>query len=84
MPFFATEEIFVKYHRGGSHVYMCLFDSQKAFNSVEYPVLLEKLFDVGVNGKMWRLLRSWYNGGSCKVRMDGMLSENFKVERGVK
>ena len=81
---FATKEIVAKYLRGGSHVYMCLYDLQKAFNSVESPVLLEKLFDVGVNGKMWRLLKSRYNGGSCKVRMDGMLSENFQVERGVK
>ena len=39
----------------------------KAFDSVEYTVLLEKLFDVEVNGKMWRLLKSWYNGGSCQV-----------------
>ena len=53
-------------------------------HSVEYPVLLEKLFDIGVNSNMWRLLKSWYDGGSCKMRMDGMLSENFQVERGVK
>ena len=46
---------------------MCLYDLQKAFDSVEYPVLLEKLYDVGVNGKMWRLLKSWYEGGSCQV-----------------
>ena len=36
---------------------MYLYDLQKAFDSVEYPVLLEKLYDAGVNGKMWRLLR---------------------------
>ena len=63
---------------------MCLYDLQKALDSVEYPVLLEKLFDVGVNGKMWRLLKSWYDGGSCRVKMDGMLPENFMVKRGVK
>ena len=63
---------------------MCLYDLQKAFDSVEYPVLLEKLFDVGVNGTMWRLLKSWYDRGSCKVRIDGMLSEIFWMERGVK
>ena len=81
---FATQEVVAKYLRGGSRVYMCLYDLQKAFNSVEYPVLLEKLFDIGVNGKMWRLLKSWYDGGFCRVRMDGMLSENFQVKRGVK
>ena len=63
---------------------MCLYVLQQAFDFVEYPVLLEKLFDVGVNGKMWRLLKNWYNGGSCKVKLDGMLSHSFLVERGVK
>ena len=45
---FATQEIKARYLRGGSHVYMCLYDLQKAFDSVEYPVLLQKLYDVGV------------------------------------
>ena len=56
------KSFFAKYYRGGSCVYMCLYDLEKAFNSVEYPVLLEKILDVGVNGKMWRLLKSWYDG----------------------
>ncbi len=63
---------------------MCLYDLQKAFDSVEYPVLLERLYDTGVNGKMWRLLSSWYDGGLCRVRIDSMVSERFLVERGVK
>ena len=35
-------------------------DLQKAFDLVEYLVFLEKLFEGGVNGKMWRLLKKWY------------------------
>ena len=81
---FATQEIVAKYLREGSRVYMCLYDLQKAFDSVEYPVLLEKLYDVGVNGKMWRLLKSWYEEGSCQVKLDGRLSDSYHVERGVK
>ena len=57
---------------------------QKAFDSVEYAVLMDKLFEVGVNGKMWRLLRNWYDGGSCRVKVDGRLSETYPVGRGVK
>ena len=81
---FAAQEVVAKYLRGANRVYMCWYALQKAFDYVKYPVLLEKLFDAGVNGKMWRLLKSWYDGGSCKVRIDEMLSENFWVERGVK
>ena len=74
---FATQEVVANYLRGGNRVYI-------AFDSIEYPLLLEKLFDVGVNGKMWRLLKSLYDGFSCKERMQGILSEIFGVERGVK
>ena len=81
---FATQEVIAKYLRGGSRVYMCLYDLQKAFDSVEYPVLLEKLFDAGVNGKMLRLLKNWYETCSCQMKLDGRLSDSFSVERGVK
>ena len=47
---FATQEVIARYLRERSRVYMYLYDLQKAFDSVEYPVLLQKLFDAGVNG----------------------------------
>jgi len=53
----------------------------KAFDSVEYAVLMDKLFEVGVNGKMWRLLRYWYEGGSCCIKVDGRLSATYSVGR---
>ena len=63
---------------------MCLYDLQKAFDSVEYPVLLKRLFDAGINGKMWRLLKSWYDGGSCQVKLNSTLSSCYSIKRGVK
>ena len=48
---------------------------------VEYPVLLQRLYDVG---KLWRLLKDWYTGGHCQVRVDGNCSKRLSVERGVK
>ena len=55
---FATQEVIAKYMHDGSSVFMCLYDIQKAFDSVEYCVLLERMFSIGVNGKMWRLWHS--------------------------
>ena len=48
---FATQEVIARYLRRGSRVYMCLYDLQKAFDSLECPILLKRLYEVGVNGK---------------------------------
>ncbi len=62
---------------------MCFYDLQKAFDSVEYPVLLRRLYDAGINGRTWRLLKAWYNHPKCKVNVDGQLSAEFTLERGM-
>ena len=48
---FAKQDVIVKSVHDGSSVNMCLYEMQKAFDSVEYCVLLERLFSVRVNGK---------------------------------
>ena len=48
---FATQEVINRYLQEGSKVYMCLYELQKGFHSVEFPVLLKRLFDVGVSSK---------------------------------
>ena len=57
---------------------------QKAFDSVEFPVLLDHLFSIGINGKTWRLIRNWYKGGTCSVQVDGAISSPFSIERGIR
>ena len=57
---FATQEALLIHLREGGHPYLCLFDLEKAFDSVELPVLLNSLFQVGINGKCWRLIKDWY------------------------
>ena len=79
----ATQEAIARYVRGGSEVHMCLYDLEKAFDSIEYPVLFNRLFKVGFNGNKW-VLKSWYEGAVGQVRLDGALSGEFEVKRGVK
>ena len=80
---FATQEFIARYISEGSTMYMYLFDLQKAFDSIEFPVLLDKLFSVGINGKRWRFIRNWYEGGKSFVHFDGSSSAPFPLERGV-
>ena len=47
--------------------------------------MLQRLYEVGVNGKCWRLMKSWYEGATCQVKVDdGMLSEPYPMQRSVK
>ena len=61
-----------------------LSDLEKAFDSVEYDVLLEHLFRIGVNGKFWLLMKNWYSKSISVVKLDNQFSECFPVNRGVK
>ena len=80
---FSTMEVISTYSRSFEKVYMCFYDLQKAFDSIQYPVLLKRLYESGVNGKAWRLLRSWYTSPRSMVRVNGVLSSPFTLERGV-
>ena len=81
---FATQETIAKHVREVSAVHMCLYDLQKAFGSVEFPVLLDHLFSIGLNGKTWRIIKSWYEGGSCCVKVEDRLSNAFPIQRSVR
>ena len=79
---FATQETIAKHVREGSTVHMCLYDLQKAFDSVEFPVMLDRLYSIGVSGKTWRIIKNWYDGGSCCVKLEDGHSNIFPIERG--
>ena len=53
---FATQETLLHHLKEGGQPYLCLFDIEKAFGSTEIPILLQHLFELGVNGKLWRLI----------------------------
>jgi hypothetical protein len=64
--------------------YVAFLDVADAYGSVDHACLFHKLWDKGVRGKMWRLLRAWYQGASSHVRVDGATTESFPVQQGVR
>ena len=81
---FSTQESILQHMRDGESPTLCCFDLDKAFDSIEYPVLLEHLFKLGIKGICWRLLRNWYTDTMSAVRVEGDLSPSFPICRGVK
>ena len=62
---------------------MCFYDLKKVFDSVQYPVLLQRLYDAGINDRAWRLLKSWDTSPKGMVRVNGSPSSMLTLERGV-
>ena len=81
---FATQEALLTHVRDGGKQFLCLYDIEKAFDSVELPILLKQLFSIGINGKLWRLLKHWYSTSSAKVKVNGHISSSFDICRGVR
>ena len=46
--------------------------------------LLCKLFNIGIEGKSWSLIRRLYQEAVSSVKWNGLLSDQFKVEQGVR
>ena len=81
---FATQEALLTHVRDGGKPFLCLYDIEKAFDSVELPIMLKQLFSIGINGKLWRLLKHWYSTSSAKVKVNGHISSSFDICRGVR
>ena len=67
-----------------SKVYGCFLDTSNAFDTVWIDGLFFKLFNIGIQGKTWRLLRNWYTKFSCCVAHNGVISQPFKVRQGIR
>ena len=83
-PSAVVQEAVKKYIEDGATAYQCFYDLEKAFDSIEYSVLLDHLYKSGVNGKTWRLIRSFYNNPCGQVRIGSQLSRAITLQRGVR
>ena len=83
-PTEVVQEAVRSYIQDGSMALQCFYDLEKAFDSVEYCVLLHHLFRSGINGKTWRIIRSFYTNPRAQVRSGNGLSEVINLERGVR
>ena len=60
-------------------------DFKKAFDSVDRSKLWSHLEMLGLKGSIWLgFVQQMYEGNSCQVKIDDVLSEPFTVAVGVK
>ena len=80
---FSSQEAIQNILRDGNTTSLSLYDLEKAFDSIEHPILLQSLFHAGVNGKSWRFIKAWYSNTSAVVRSTSSLSSPFPIQQGV-
>ena len=56
---------------------------EKAFDSIEHCVLLKSLYEAGINGNAWRLIKACYSNLCAVVKSGSVLSSSFTVSHGV-
>ena len=81
---FSTQEVLLNYISQGENPFLCFYDIEKAFDSVEFPVLLHHLFSIGIRGKSWHLIKAWYQSPTSRVKYNNIISAPFPISRGVK
>ena len=63
--------------------YAFFLDIQKAYDSVWHDGLWYKLWDMGVNGRMWCVIKKMYESSKSAVLLEGEKSDTFTIEQGV-
>ena len=81
---FILYSIIQKLHFENKRLYAAFIDLKKAFDSVYRNGLWYKLFHLGVNGKMLRIIRDMYSKVKSFVKVNNLLSECFESKVGLK
>ena len=84
MTSFTLQETVKHFLKRSSVVYCCFLDAASAFDVVWHDGLLYKLYELGVNGKMWRILRNIYSNMNSCISLDGLMSDWFPIKQSVR
>ena len=65
-------------------VYICFLDYEKAFDRVRHEPLIQCLREIGVDGKYTKIIRNLYWDQTASVRIMNELSDEIRMQRGVR
>ena len=66
--------------REDKKTYAFFLDIQKAYDSVWHDGLWYKLWDMGVKGRMWCVIKKLYESSKSAVLLEGKKSDRFTIE----
>src|SRR3569623_2028265 len=81
---FVLSEVMRARKARGLDAHIAFLDIRKAYDTVSHECLWKRLLDIGVNGKMWRVIRNIYEIVESTVIVGEELTEWFALNLGVK
>ena len=81
---FTFNETLLRQRRAGRTTHCFFIDFRKAFDTVWHQGLWRRLWEEGVRGKPWRILRSLYSGLESSVLVEGEPSRATPLLQGVR
>ena len=81
---FILFEIISSRSKSKKHTYCCFIDVRKAYDSVFRDSMWWHLIHKGIAGKMYRVLRAFYNKVESCVQLNGKYSDFFTSDIGVR
>ncbi len=66
-----------------SDAYAVLLDAKQTFNTVWHEGLFYQIFKYKINYKLWFILRNYYTGFKCSVKISGIQSFWFDIKLGI-
>ena len=80
----AAVETISYFLRNGSNVYTCLIDMSKAFDFVRFSTMFRKIICAGLSLIFVRILIFIYRNQFANVRWNGIFSDFFRMQNGVR
>ena len=81
---FLVSEVVAEHKDQNSPVALVTLDAEKTFDRVWHERLFFKLYNDGVQGKLWLILRDLQANGTTKVKWNCNLSSHFETLQGIR
>lgn len=84
LAIFALKNTVYEYLNRNTTVYSCFLDLSRAFDTINYNILWEKLRKTEVPPKIVNILEYWYANQVNQVKWNNTLSETYRLTSGVR
>jgi hypothetical protein len=81
---FLVKKTILIYKKFNRDLELLTVDAEKAFDTVNHDILLNKLYHDGITGDMWLLLRNIYDGLILKVKWGDQTTESIDIKQGIR